>query len=100
MKKKVVSKKLASRVSHPFLIGKNYLIRTVTHYYLGKLVAVFDHELLLNDASWVASTGRYFSALRDGVLDEVEPCNGPAIIGRGAIVDAVEWKSTLILVQK
>jgi hypothetical protein len=76
-------------------VGKQYLIRTVTHYLTGKLEAFTKQELLLSDAAWIADTGRYYDALRDGKFNEVEPLIGNAIIGRGAIVDAVEWRHKL-----
>lgn len=84
------------KTEHVYKIGKPYLIRTVTHYYTGKLVAVTDQELLLEDAAWIADTGRFHQAVRDGVLSEVEPYPaGQVIIGRGAIVDAMLWPHKL-----
>lgn len=81
-------------------VGKNYLVRTVTHYLTGKLEVVTRQELLLSDAAWIADTGRYHDALRDGKFNEVEPLIGPVIISRGAIVDAVVWGHPLPKVQK
>ena len=78
-----------------YKIGQKYLIRTVTMYYVGLLVSVFDHELVLSDCSWVADTGRFNNALVTGVLDEVEPMPGTVIVGRGAVVDATEWNHDL-----
>ncbi len=76
--------------SHPYKIGENYFIRTVTHIYTGKLMAVFDMELVLKDAAWVADTGRFADTLKDYKhLEEVEPYpDGEVVIGRGTIVDA------------
>lgn len=79
-------------LEHPYNIGTSYLIRTVTHHYTGVLKWVGDKELVISSASWIADDGRYHNALRDGTLDEVEPIIGDAIIGRGAIIDAVEWR--------
>lgn len=81
-------------------IGQSYLIRTVTHYLTGKMERVTSKELVLSDAAWIADTGRYHDALRDGKFNEVEPLIGPAIIGRGAVVDAVEWRHKLPKEQK
>ena len=75
----------------PYKVGEKYLIRTVTHYYIGVLKEVFEQELLLSSASWIADTGRYYDALKTGKLNEVEPIIGDAIIGRGAVVEAVVW---------
>lgn len=70
-------------------IGKNYLIRTVTHIQTGRLVSVTAQELVIKDAAWVADTGRFAGALASCDFNEVEPFpDGPVIVGRGAIVDA------------
>jgi len=71
-------------------IGKIYLIRTVTMIDTGKLVAVTPQELVLEDAAWIADTGRFADALKKCQFNEVEPFpTGRVIIGRGAVVDAV-----------
>jgi len=82
--------------SHPYKHGEQYLIRTVTHYYTGRLVEVHEKELVLEDAAWIADTGRYMDALETGKLNEVEPIkNSKCIIGRGAVIDCVVWTKTL-----
>lgn len=87
--------------AHPYPIGMDYIFRTVTMFVVGHIVAVYDHEIELRDASWVADSGRWHEALRDGTLSEVEPCpDGPWIVGRGAIVDAGPWNHPLPRVQK
>lgn len=83
--------------SHPYKVGTAYLIRGVTMYYTGVLVTVNDTELVLEDAAWIADTGRYSDAVKYGKLNEVEPIIGPCIIGRGSIVDAVEWPNNIPL---
>jgi hypothetical protein len=76
-------------------IGKNYLIRTVTMIDTGKLVAVTQQELVLEDAAWIPDTGRFADAVAKAEFGEVEPFPaGRVIIGRGAIVDAVQIKQT------
>ena len=59
------------KVNHPYKIGSNYLIRTVTMIYTGKLVAVYDKELVISSASWIADTGRFADALRKAEFNEV-----------------------------
>lgn len=77
-------------------IGGKYLIRTVTHYLTGEVVAVHPQEVVIRDAAWVADTGRFATALREGTLSEVEPYpDGEVVIGRGAIVDAAAWTHPL-----
>lgn len=84
----------------PWKLGTSYLIRTVTQYVVGRLVAVHEHELVLEHASWVADTGRFHDALQSGRLNEVEPFPAPVIVGRGAVVDATEWSHALPTAQK
>ena len=72
-------------------IGKCYLIRTVTMIDTGRLVAVTDKELVLEDAAWIADTGRFADALQKAEYCEVEPFpEGRVIVGRGAVIDAVQ----------
>jgi hypothetical protein len=74
---------------HPYQIGANYLIRTVTMALTGRMVAVFGHELVLEDAAWIPDTGRFADAVKSADFSEVEPFpDGPVIIGRHALIDA------------
>lgn len=72
-------------------IGQAYFIRTVTNYLTGRLVALTSQELVLEEAAWIADTGRFSNALKSGQFSEIEPFNGTVIVGRGSIVDAQEW---------
>ena len=75
----------------PWLIGKIYLIRTVTMIDTGILVGVGDKELVLEEAAWIADTGRFSDALAKAEFNEVEPFpSGRVIINRSCIIDAVE----------
>jgi hypothetical protein len=86
---------------HPYEIGEKYFIRTVTYFYTGRLVAVTQHELVLEEACWIADTGRFTQALAKGEFGETEPFPpGKVMIGRGAIVDASIWKHALPTSQK
>jgi hypothetical protein len=72
-------------------IGANYLIRTATMIDAGKLVAVTEHELVLEDASWIADTGRFGKALETSSFNEVEMFpTGQVIVGRGSLIDAIQ----------
>jgi len=75
----------------PFVIGRSYLVRTVTQYIVGRIVSANSQFIVMSNASWVPDTGRFSEALRTGVLSEVEPFVNNAIVGVGAIVDATEW---------
>ncbi len=78
----------------PFRIGTAYLIRTVTHYWTGRVTAITGDFLELENAAWIADTGRYHEAVSKGLLGEVEPA-GNSIVALGAVIDAVEWKHEL-----
>ncbi len=86
--------------SHPFKVGENYLVRTVTMIILGRLDEVHNSELLMSSASWIADTGRFYDALKTGKLNEVEPFVDDVIVGRNAIVDASIWSHVLPRDQK
>jgi hypothetical protein len=83
--------------SHPYQVGKNYFIRTVTHHLTGQLVKITLKELVLEKAAWIADDGRFHDALKTGILNEVEPFpqDEQVIVGRGALIDAVVWKHEL-----
>jgi hypothetical protein len=87
---------------HPFKIGEKYFIRTVTMYLVGKLEKVFDDELVLSGAAWVAHSGRFYNAIKDGekAIDEIEPFIDDVIVGRGSLIDMTKWDHDLLLNQK
>ena len=86
---------------HPYELGKNYLIRTVTMITTGKVVAVTGQEIVLTDAAWIADTGRFADALRTGSFAEVEPfLDGEVIVGRAAVIDACQVQFSLPRIQK
>ena len=86
-------------INHPYEIGKNYLIRTVTMIQVGKLLSVFDKELVLDDAAWVPNTGRFNEALKDGIessdSSEIELFKSKIIVGRGALIDCCVYNHEL-----
>jgi len=80
----------------PLVIGENYLIRTITMIYTGKLTKVFDKELVIVDAAWIPETDRWMKTVAEGSFNEVEPYpdNEEVILNREAILDVtkVYWK--------
>lgn len=81
-------------------VGKCYYIRTVTHHLVGVLVKVTRAELVIEQAAWVADSGRWSEALKTGEVNEVEPFpDGQVIVGRGALIDAAPWKAPLRVVK-
>ena len=88
--------------SHPFEIGKNYIVRTVTMIYTGRLVAVHPNELVLVNAAWIPETERYMDFVATGKVKECEPYpEGKHVpIGRGGMMDAVILDAPLPRSQK
>jgi len=85
----------------PWRIGEKYLIRTVTMILTGRLVEVYDQELVIEDACWIADTERWADTLRTGAVREAEPYpDGRVIVGRGALIDAAQWGHALPRTQK
>jgi len=68
--------------------GSQLLIRTATVYLTGRVAAVYDNELVLEDACWIPDTGRFANALKSCEFNEVEPFAHPVIVNRGGIIDA------------
>jgi uncharacterized protein CbrC (UPF0167 family) len=76
-----------------------WFIRTVTYHLVGRIVGRTDGFLLLKNASWVADSGRFMQAIKNGTLNEVEPV-GDAVVNISTIVDAFPWSHALPLTQK
>ena len=81
------------------LIGKNVFIRTVTNYYTGRLAEVGQY-LHLEDAAWIADTGRFADALKTGKLNEIEPYPADCWVAAGSVTDISEWQHQLPRIQK
>lgn len=76
-------------------VGQCYLIRTVTMIELGRVKRITPREIILEDACWVADTGRFSEALATGELNEVEMYQTDVIVSLGAIVSATPWTNDL-----
>jgi hypothetical protein len=75
--------------------GSCVLIRTVTHYYVGRITEVTKLTIHLEDAAWVADTGRFTEALTTGTLGEVEPFPDGVLVFIQACVDISPWAHEL-----
>ena len=73
----------------PFKVGKNYFIRTVTHYYTGHLVDIVGKFLIFDECCWIADTGRFMQAVKEGKFNEIEPMGNSVIVNSDAIIDAI-----------
>ena len=80
-------------------IGKKLFIRTVTYHLTGEVDKRVSCFLHLKDAAWIADSGRFMGAIKDGELDEVEPV-GEAWVNVNSITDMFPWKHPLPELQK
>lgn len=81
------------------LTGKKVFIRTVTYHLVGKVEKVVDGFIKLSGASWIADSGRFSQAIKEGTLNEVEPVE-KAWVSLGSIVDIFPWNHELPTKQK
>ncbi len=87
------------------LVGSLMFFRTVTYHLVGKVVntlADLDSNTLfleLANASWVADSGRFMQAIKEGKLNEVEPV-GKCWVNVGSITDMFPWVHELPQTQK
>ena len=78
----------------PFKIGEQYYIRTVTHHQTGRVREIVGKFILLEEAAWIADSGRFMNAILEGKLDEVEPVK-ECIVNTDSIIDAFIWAHAL-----
>ena len=94
----------AASLTSPFLPGSAYFIRTVTYHLTGRVREVRRvgeaYFLVLDEAAWIADSGRFMQALKDGVLKEVEPVPDGTLVNVAAITDAFQWSHPLPKEQK
>lgn len=81
------------------LVGQKFYFRTVTYHLVGEVKKVVGRFLFLKDASWVADSGRFMGAIKNGTLAEVEPV-GDAFVSLDATTDFFPWAHKLPTEQK
>lgn len=96
---KIMSKE-GEQVKLPFEIGKSYFFRTATYHVLGRLKEINGKFLTLEDASWIADSGRFMEFIDDGKANEVEPVKTLMYVNSDSICDSYLWKHDLIRTQK
>lgn len=79
-----------------FKVGDKLFLRTVTYHLLGEVEATEGHWLKLKNASWVADSGRFHTAVESGKLSEVEYI-GDAFVNTETVTDAFPWLHDLPL---
>jgi len=80
-------------------VGRKLFIRTVTYHLVGKVEAVNGNLMELSGASWVADSGRFMQAIKNGTLNEVEPV-GKCWVNASAVTDMFPWDHALPKDQK
>jgi len=80
-------------------VGKKMFIRTVTYHLVGEIDKKVANFIHLKGASWIADSGRFMEAIKNGTLNEVEPV-GEAWVNLNAITDMFPWKHKLPTEQK
>ena len=77
------------------MIGQKVLIRTVIYHYIGRIAAVTDEEVRLEDASWLAESERWHVTLETGAVRELEPYPNGVTVRLASIVDYCPWDHEL-----
>jgi hypothetical protein len=80
-----------SAVELPFEVNQKWLIRTVTFAVTGRIKAIKGKFLVLNEAAWIADTGRFGECIETGSLSEVEAVTVDVVVNTDSIVDAYYW---------
>lgn len=85
--------------SYEDMVGSKFFFRTVTYHMVGEVKKVVGRFVLLKNASWIADSGRFMNAIKDGELSEVEPV-GTAYLNMDTVVDFFPWVHKLPAEQK
>ena len=80
-------------------IGKSFFFRTVTYHCTGKVFKRIGKFLQLEEAAWIADSGRFMNAIKEGELSEVEPV-GDMFLNTDVLIDFFPWKHPLPKEQK
>ena len=81
------------------MVGEKFFFRTVTYHMTGRVKKIIGSILELENAAWIADSGRFMDAIKKGTLNEVEPV-GRAYINISSVVDFFPWKHALPETQK
>lgn len=76
------------------MVGEKFFFRTVTYHMTGRVKKVIGSIIELENAAWIADSGRFMNAIKEGKLNEVEPV-GRAFINIQTVVDFFPWKHSL-----
>ena len=88
-------RKSNKKSKNPVKVGESVMVRSVTFFYVGRIVEILAGYLVLEEASCIFDTGRWAQALATGTLNEVEPYPDAVAIATGAVVDVCQWPHAL-----
>ena len=81
------------------MVGEKYYFRAVTYHLTGRVTKVIGSILELENAAWIADSGRFMQAIKEGKLNEVEPV-GRAYVNIDTVTDFFPWVHPLPTQQK
>jgi len=76
------------------MVGEKFFFRTVTYHMTGRVKKIIGSIVELENAAWIADSGRFMNAIKEGKLNEVEPV-GRAYLNINTVVDFFPWKHKL-----
>ena len=86
--------------AYPFSIGDKIFIRTVTYAHTGRVKAITGDFVVLEEAAWIADTGRFAPALANTEFDEIEPFTNDVYVNMKSLVDVTKLDGELPTTQK
>ena len=97
-------KAVKAKLFDPLAIGSVVLIRTITHYHVGRIHSFIERGktqfVMLEDAAWIGSTGRFADCLKNGTVDESEPFASPVAVALASVIDVAAFHGSVPLQQK
>lgn len=81
------------------MVGEKFYFRTVTFHLTGEVKKIVGRFAYLKNAAWIADSGRFMEAIKNGTLNEVEPV-GDAFVNLDTVTDFFPWKHALPKEQK
>ena len=63
----------------------------MTYHCTGRCVKLIGKFMQLEDAAWIADSGRFMQFIKNGDVDEVEPVE-TIFVNMDSIVDIFPWK--------
>jgi hypothetical protein len=81
------------------MVGHSFFFRTVTYHLVGKITKRVGKFFQLEQASWIADSGRFMDFIKSGKVNEVEPV-GTCFVNLEAVTDMFPWKHKLFTEQK